>query len=100
MKKIIALLIFSLSTSSFALDNGTKALLGSLLIYSLHKNINDQPRIINYHPAKMQQEIVTIITDQMPQRNRNNLQEHYNCLVQVYDPVSNHYRNEVMTCVR
>jgi hypothetical protein len=25
---------------------------------------------------------------------------YYNCLVRVYDPVTNMYRNEVMTCVR
>ena len=100
MKKVIALIIFCLSTSAFALDTGTKTLLGSLLIYTLHKEINDQPRVINYHPAKMQQEIVTIITDQMPQRNKNQYREQYNCIVQVYDPVSNHYRNEAMLCVR
>lgn len=100
MKKLIALFLFSLSTSTFAMDSGTKALLGSLAIYYLHKEINDQPRVINYHHAKMQQEIVTVIVDQMPQRNKNHHTEHYNCLVQVYDPVSNHYRNEVMMCVR
>ena len=100
MKKFIALIIFSLSTSTFAMDSGTKVLLGTMVIYYLHKEINDQPRVINYHPAKMQQEIVTIITDQMPQRNRNHYTEQYNCVVQVYDPVSNHYQNQTMTCVR
>jgi hypothetical protein len=25
---------------------------------------------------------------------------YYNCLVRVYDPITNSYRNEVMTCVR
>lgn len=100
MKKLITLLLFSFSTSTFAIDSGTKALLGTMAIYYLHKEINDQPRVINHHPAKMQQEIVTIITDQLPQRNRNHYTEQYNCVVQVYDSVSNHYQNQTMVCLR
>lgn len=97
MKKILLVLIAAtmLPISAYA-SNSERALLGTLLIYVLHKEINDQPRAINYHPAKLVPEVVSIIP---PIQNRNQ-EQYYNCVVQVYDPVSNHYRNEVMTCVR
>lgn len=97
MKKLITLLIFSLSSSAFALDNNTKVLLGSLAIYYLHKDINNQPRSINYHPAKLQQEIVTIISPGFPDANPPRIEK---CKIQVYDPQANFYKDEIVNCVR
>lgn len=93
MKKIISIIVFSISTSAFAWGDREQGILTGIALYHLHK----QSQHHNHHHSHVRSvpEVVYVVPAQ-----RHVYPSYYTCLVQIYDPITNTHRNEAMTCVR
>lgn len=109
MKKtlVIALLAISASMPSMAQHHYHRAgggwvapLVGGVVLGAIMARppaYSQPPVIVQQPPVVIQQPPVVA---QQPSYFGSPYKEYYNCLVQVYDPNSGVYRNEVATCVR
>ena len=91
MKKIIAFIVFCISTSAFAWGDREQGILTGIALYHLHKQTQQH----QHSHVRVVPEAVYVVP-----AHRHVYPSYYTCLVQVYDPITNTHRNEAMTCVR
>ena len=72
-------------------DNWVAPLIGGVIIGTIISRPAPPPPVIIQQPP---------VVVQQPPYYGPVFREYYSCLVQVYDPYSGQYRNEVQTCMR
>lgn len=102
MKKVIVALLLAVTATApaYAWGDREQGILSGIAGVLLWQRLN-QPQVIQQVPVPVPAPAPVIIHPNQPSvYNGIDLRSYYNCLVTVYDPLTNTYRNQVMTCVR